>query len=73
MKWISVKEKLPETGAPVLVAYKKTFPESCKLGKYRPGAKDSRGRYNEWTTPNFVHIKTPDYWAPIAPLPKAGE
>lgn len=35
MKWINVKDELPETGAPVLVAYKKTFPESCKLGVNR--------------------------------------
>lgn len=69
MKWISVKEKLPEYNKSVIVA--KIF-----QGYNRNAIAYDIAYYTDcWRYSNGGDELeyTPDYWAPIAPLPKDGE
>lgn len=63
MRWVKTADELPKENGIVLVAYKSTFPGSVRAVWWIN---------DHWNTA-WDAITTPDYWAPIAPLPKDGE
>ena len=65
MRWMSAKNEPPDSWVIVLAAYKKGFPKSCITAAKRSDT--------HWITTNLDPIETPDYWAPIAKLPKDGD
>lgn len=74
--WISVKDKLPDTGEEVLVSYECAFLDiSCRHSK-DSGIPylDTNGFVTERNggkyTGDIVHV---DYWMPIPEVPKEGE
>jgi hypothetical protein len=63
MKWISVKDELPQKIQLVLCA-----------SNVKHGVVYDIARYvNRFYSLTSEKILIPDYWAPIAPLPKDGE
>ena len=60
MDWISVKDRLPEDGTPVIVL--------CRFASYQCGWY----RMTEFTThkSNMWHDGTARYWFPLPELPK---
>lgn len=60
MDWISVKDRLPEDGTPVIVL--------CRFASYQCGWY----RMTEFTThkSNMWHDGTAQYWFPLPKLPK---
>lgn len=74
MKWINVKDELPEKGIEVIVAMRWI---SGDISYDIAMLTDEYDEYDEdeWRLVDGESIVeyTPDYWAPIAPLPKDGE
>ncbi|WP_302594110.1 hypothetical protein [uncultured Megasphaera sp.] len=69
MKWISIKDELPRDNKPVIIA--KIWQGRCnKAYGYDIAVYTNRWRYLQG---GWDLEYDPDYWAPIAPLPKDGE
>lgn len=64
MKWISVKDELPQKIQLVLCA---------SDVKYGGGSYDVARYIDKFYSQTSEEILLPDYWEPIAPFPKDGE
>lgn len=79
MKWNKIREVPPPPYTDLLVGvdiYYRYKDYGCRASKFRAVAyiKDDHGGY-EWrdTNDNNKLCFNPEFWAPIAPLPKDGE
>lgn len=76
MKWISVKDSVPEIDEVVFIAYKNVDSDGNFHPAYLSGYLNEIIPINEyiklydWLSVYDTPIQTPDYWAPIVPLPE---
>jgi hypothetical protein len=67
MEWISIKDRLPEVGVKLLLAWRYAWYSSSKEPSFHFGIWDGKCFHGLNSNQPFA---TPDYWSIIEPLPE---